>query len=354
MKGYINSDCELAMLATEAFDQILNQIQTSCLNFQMQISPYSAVISLKKSLTKDQSGKPRLPVKPRNFSSEETEALIKKNNELEKQVTILSNQNSELIIDCTGANKKIQNLQESCEKDLKAHDSEMIKVKHASKVAKEAVDKLNKVLGETRDKFEKETALLMKEHKTEIKVLTKDLGKTNKEMIDLRKKLKDLEGKDVELEKVKNENLGLEEKLISLLDVLYGCEECGRHGDYCECKDLDGPNDTMEEKNVVHVSDSDPDCPTICPVKPLEISISPQQPLPTSTTLPWTPPATPPCSSCGGDNYGPSPDSVCFGCISPLKIRTVSSSSPSTTPPGTPPPSGGHHMLGNMPATVSK
>ena len=39
--------------------------------------------------------------------------------------------------------------------------------------------------------------------------------------------MKDLERKDAELEKVRNENLGLEDKLNSLLDVLYGCEECG-------------------------------------------------------------------------------------------------------------------------------
>ena len=51
--------------------------------------------------------------------------------------------------------------------------------------------------------------------------------------------MKDLERKDAELEKDRNENLGLEEKLNSLLDVLYGCEECGHHGNYCECKDLD-------------------------------------------------------------------------------------------------------------------
>ena len=62
-----------------------------------------------------------------------------------------------------------------------------------------------------------------------------------------------------------------------------------------------------------------------------------------------TPTATPPCSSCGGENYGPCPDSVCFGCISPLKII----SSPSRTPPGTPPPlQGKHWLLGNMPSTI--
>ena len=57
----MNSDCNLTMLATKSFNQIIEQIQTSSLNFQIQISPFSAIISLKKSLIKDHSGNPLLP-----------------------------------------------------------------------------------------------------------------------------------------------------------------------------------------------------------------------------------------------------------------------------------------------------
>ena len=38
------------------FNEILNQIQHSGLNFQLQLSPFGAVISLKKSLVKDKKG----------------------------------------------------------------------------------------------------------------------------------------------------------------------------------------------------------------------------------------------------------------------------------------------------------
>ena len=82
----------------------------------------------------------------------------------------------------------------------------------------------------------------------EIKVLKKDLDMTNKEMIVLVNNLTDLEGKDAELEEVRNKNLGLKEKLISLLDVLYGCEECGRHEIYCECNYLNGSSDSIEKQ----------------------------------------------------------------------------------------------------------
>ena len=82
----------------------------------------------------------------------------------------------------------------------------------------------------------------------EITVLKKDLDMTNKEMIVLVNNLTDLEGKDAELEEVRNKNLGLKEKLISLLDVLYGCKECGRHEIYCKCNYLNGSSDSIEKQ----------------------------------------------------------------------------------------------------------
>merc|ERR1712179_762962 len=55
------SECNLTMLATQSFNHILDQIQTSCLNFQIQVSPFSAIISLKKSFIKDKCGNLVLP-----------------------------------------------------------------------------------------------------------------------------------------------------------------------------------------------------------------------------------------------------------------------------------------------------
>ena len=57
--GSINSD--LNMFASKAFDDILNTIKNSNLNFHLQQSPFSAVISLKKSLICDKFGSPLLP-----------------------------------------------------------------------------------------------------------------------------------------------------------------------------------------------------------------------------------------------------------------------------------------------------
>ena len=70
-----------AMIASNAFDRILNEIQASNLNFQLQVSPFSAHISLRKSLIKDRNGCYCLPsesLPPRTES--EFLSLQKKNN----------------------------------------------------------------------------------------------------------------------------------------------------------------------------------------------------------------------------------------------------------------------------------
>ena len=62
IKEFISSDfANPEMLADQAFSNILDGIQKSNLNFQLQVSPYSAFISLKKSLVKDRSGSILLP-----------------------------------------------------------------------------------------------------------------------------------------------------------------------------------------------------------------------------------------------------------------------------------------------------
>ena len=56
-----NSDNDITMLASKSFHDILSRIQSSNLNFQLQILPFAAMISLKKTLLKDKSGTYHLP-----------------------------------------------------------------------------------------------------------------------------------------------------------------------------------------------------------------------------------------------------------------------------------------------------
>ena len=55
---------ELKMAIDSTFSSILNQIQLSNLNFSMQMTPYAAYITLKKSVVKDQNGINGVPSPP--------------------------------------------------------------------------------------------------------------------------------------------------------------------------------------------------------------------------------------------------------------------------------------------------
>ena len=52
---------KIAEAASDVFNSILKQVQDSNLNFQLKVSPFSAVISLKKSFIKDKHGNVQLP-----------------------------------------------------------------------------------------------------------------------------------------------------------------------------------------------------------------------------------------------------------------------------------------------------
>ena len=80
-------------------------------------------------------------------------------------------------------------------------------------------------------KSEEESALARKIYKNEVQSWKKKLGNERKENMRLEKIIKkDLEAKDTKLKEVVKERLVLEDKMNSLLDVLYGCDECGRRG----------------------------------------------------------------------------------------------------------------------------
>ena len=64
-------------MATEAFQEVINGIRTSGLNFKIELSPFSATVILKKTFTKDLNGNP-LKTK---FSNEGTFVQIKAEND---------------------------------------------------------------------------------------------------------------------------------------------------------------------------------------------------------------------------------------------------------------------------------
>ena len=109
MQEIINSDSDSksTMLASQTFDNILEEIQNSCLNFQLQISPFSALISLKKSFIKDRSGNHILPIKQLNNKSRQSkdyiEALVARNFELETKLNCLQIEHKNVVDECSDA-----------------------------------------------------------------------------------------------------------------------------------------------------------------------------------------------------------------------------------------------------------
>ena len=135
MDRNINSDINPAMLATKTFDRILEMIQKSNLNFVLQVSPFSANISLRKSLIKDRSGTAILPpdlsaYDDNQYLKETIADLVSKNNKLEKDVINLKNELELAVDDCEKANKKVASLEEQIsEKDSVEDEVENITLK---------------------------------------------------------------------------------------------------------------------------------------------------------------------------------------------------------------------------------
>ena len=100
--------------ASRTFDKILEIIQSSNLNFQLKISPFSALISLKKYLVKDKLGVPLSPPfnpKLTDISGDALAALIAKNLKLERDLETLRVNYEHSVDDCETSHQTIKTLQ---------------------------------------------------------------------------------------------------------------------------------------------------------------------------------------------------------------------------------------------------
>ena len=120
LDGLINSD--VTMIASKTFDNILDTIKNSNLNFHLQLSPFSAVISLKKSPICDKSGSPLLPNS--NFQEFDNKSVILRNQQLEAEVVKLENHYNSLAQQYNSACAMIKSLEEQIiENDKRAAQS---------------------------------------------------------------------------------------------------------------------------------------------------------------------------------------------------------------------------------------
>ena len=114
----MNEVTELKMAVDATFASIVNQIQLSNLNFSLQITPFAAYITLKKSVLKDQNGNKAVPAPPVLLLlqqpqltiaelQEANECLRIKSEKAEKTIEKLVNENAVLVDTTDGKNNDL-------------------------------------------------------------------------------------------------------------------------------------------------------------------------------------------------------------------------------------------------------
>ena len=183
-----SSDCKMA--TSQVFNDIIDQVQKSGLNFQLQLSPFSAAISLKKSLVKDRSGNPLMSPTPHShIPSDIMEDLVAENKKLRIDLKSMEQKYDNTVEECSMAYSSIKLLKS----DLNERDTIIRDLEASNKVAVETANRLNRKLNENRRLYEEEKQLLLKMHKNEVKAWKKDLGRANSNHLRLEKKVAHLQ-----------------------------------------------------------------------------------------------------------------------------------------------------------------
>ena len=215
MKSVISSDvANPKMLADQTFNNILDGIQRSNLNFQLQVSPFSAFISLKKSLVKDENGSYLHPPSQPAFPSQDLANLLSRINELENDLKIQKNNHGNVVKKYEAVSIKFEQESKALKQEnksltvkletrtleknqLKATVADLNKEKNVLNVALKSVKQDIKAMSKTSEKklceYEKKITEL-----NEFKV--KKLEEERKERLRKKKELK------IEAKKTRNNN----------------------------------------------------------------------------------------------------------------------------------------------------
>ena len=139
----MNQITDLKMAVNETFSSIISEIQLSNLNFSVQITPFSAYITLKKSVIKDQNGNHAFPSPPILFllqQAQKTISELQEENDLlkirsdaaENNYENLANENAALVEAIAKFNNNIAASDASyntLHAKLKAAEAEIIKIR---------------------------------------------------------------------------------------------------------------------------------------------------------------------------------------------------------------------------------
>ena len=189
------TDSDVTMMAADSFNKIMCQVQNSGLNYQLKLTPFSAMLSMKKTFVKDKNGKPLLPttVLPTKINQEITSSAISSNySKLQYDLYASQTKQQELsselkaAYDTIGILKKINNERDLVIKDL---EKEIL-------ICKEATASINNAYNNNRIKFESEKIELFKQHKKEVKLWRRELGDMTRKHLNLERKFNSLKSED--------------------------------------------------------------------------------------------------------------------------------------------------------------
>ena len=108
-----NAVSDMRMLASETLETLLNQVKSSNLNFNLQQSPLSAIISIKSSFIKDKFGTPLLPPTPPSTGN-----VLN----LEKDMASIKRAYEHSVLDCEETYRTIFKLKEELKIKEEARD----------------------------------------------------------------------------------------------------------------------------------------------------------------------------------------------------------------------------------------
>jgi len=183
-------DSDLKMVASYTFSCILSEIQLSNLNYSIQMTPFAAQITLKKSTQKDQDGVHLLPSPP----------LLHLLQEAQREINNLK--------------EKMKQIESTCE--IFRTKNENLAIENAANI--EAFDEVNKALVLSNTTHQEVLKKFENLEKKEIEVKFKDTKtKLVKEVHDLKADIKMLEKTKKFKEK---ENFDLNRNLVNARDTI--------------------------------------------------------------------------------------------------------------------------------------
>ena len=197
---------ELEMSINNTFGSILNEIQLSNLNFSLQVTPFTAYITLKKSVQKDVNGVPATPSPPLLYLLQQAQQVIlqlqDENSKLKTSVAALEEKTKSAINEKDVLVDTVKEVNEEAAGLAAINNNLRDKIneaeKESSKIKSEKIV-LESKIKEARKKYDVE----LNDLQNQVKNLTKTIKTKEKELLHLDKILENTRST---LKNVKSEN----------------------------------------------------------------------------------------------------------------------------------------------------